>query len=188
MSADVSPPFGLSGPISEARPSRSSRRAGRRPRRGGASGDRVGVPRTAIVAALRALGAVLAAAHGPVAGGLGDRDRRCVDGAADVATGRPARRHARSAVGAADLHAARRRQRGAPCPTGPNVDISAVDRSRRVMPEWAELAKKYETAQEIRLRDLPFGGDRLGRDVLAKAIRARRSRYSSAWPRRWWLR
>jgi peptide/nickel transport system permease protein len=56
-------------------------------------------------------------------------------------------------------------------PKGPNVDISDVDPLAPKYKEWAELAKKYETAVQPKAETLPFGGDRLGRDVLAKAIK-----------------
>ena len=56
-------------------------------------------------------------------------------------------------------------------PTGPNVDISAVDPLAPRYKEWAEAAKKYQTTESIKAQTLPFGGDRLGRDVLAKAIK-----------------
>ncbi|MBK7533301.1 ABC transporter permease [Piscinibacter sp.] len=58
-----------------------------------------------------------------------------------------------------------------PVPTGPNVDISAVDPLAPRYAEWAELAKKYQTTEAARAQTLPFGGDRLGRDVLSKAIK-----------------
>ena len=56
-------------------------------------------------------------------------------------------------------------------PTGPNVDISAVDPLAPRYKEWAEAAKKYQTTESVKARTLPFGADRLGRDVLAKAIK-----------------
>lgn len=56
-------------------------------------------------------------------------------------------------------------------PTGPNVDISDVDPLAPRYKEWAEAAKKYQTTEAIRAKTLPFGADRLGRDVLAKAIK-----------------
>ena len=56
-------------------------------------------------------------------------------------------------------------------PTGPNVDISAVDPLAPRYKEWAEAAKKYQTKDTVKADTLPFGGDRLGRDVLAKAIK-----------------
>jgi oligopeptide transport system permease protein len=56
-------------------------------------------------------------------------------------------------------------------PAGPNVDISAVDPLAPRYKEWAEAAKKYQTTESVKALTLPFGGDRLGRDVLAKAIK-----------------
>lgn len=56
-------------------------------------------------------------------------------------------------------------------PTGPNVDISAIDPLAPRYAEWAEAAKKYQTQDTVKADTLPFGGDRLGRDVLAKAIK-----------------
>ena len=56
-------------------------------------------------------------------------------------------------------------------PTGPNVDISAVDPLAPRYKEWAEAAKKYQTTEAVRATTLPFGADRLGRDVLDKAIK-----------------
>ena len=56
-------------------------------------------------------------------------------------------------------------------PTGPNADISAVDPLAPRYAEWAEAAKKYQTTASVKAETLPFGGDRLGRDVLAKAVK-----------------
>ena len=56
-------------------------------------------------------------------------------------------------------------------PSGPNVDISAIDPLAPRYKEWAEAAKKYQTTEAVKAQTLPFGGDRLGRDVLAKAIK-----------------
>ena len=56
-------------------------------------------------------------------------------------------------------------------PTGPNVDISAIDPLAPRYKEWAEAAKKYQTTEAARADTLPFGADRLGRDVLAKAVK-----------------
>jgi oligopeptide transport system permease protein len=56
-------------------------------------------------------------------------------------------------------------------PSGPNVDISAVDPLAPRYAEWAEAAKKYKTTEAVRATTLPFGADRLGRDVLAKAVK-----------------
>jgi peptide/nickel transport system permease protein len=58
-----------------------------------------------------------------------------------------------------------------PVPSGTNVDISAVDPLAPRYAEWAERAKKYQTTEAIRAETLPFGGDRLGRDVLSKAVK-----------------
>ena len=56
-------------------------------------------------------------------------------------------------------------------PSGPNVDISAVDPLAPRYKEWDEAAKKYQTTEAVKAPTLPFGADRLGRDVLAKAIK-----------------
>ena len=56
-------------------------------------------------------------------------------------------------------------------PSGPNVDISAVDPLAPRYKEWDEAAKKYQTQASAKAETLPFGADRLGRDVLAKAIK-----------------
>jgi oligopeptide transport system permease protein len=56
-------------------------------------------------------------------------------------------------------------------PTGPNVDLSDVDPLAPKYAEWAERAKAFETAETPKAQTLPFGADRLGRDVLAKAIK-----------------
>jgi len=56
-------------------------------------------------------------------------------------------------------------------PTGPNIDISAIDPLAPRYKEWDEAAKKYQTTEAVRAQTLPFGGDRLGRDVLAKATK-----------------
>ena len=56
-------------------------------------------------------------------------------------------------------------------PSGPNVDISAVDPLAPRYKEWDEAAKKYQTQAAAKAETLAFGADRLGRDVLAKAIK-----------------
>ncbi len=56
-------------------------------------------------------------------------------------------------------------------PAGPNVDISAIDPLAPRYKEWDEAAKKYQTTETVKAQTLPFGGDRLGRDVLAKATK-----------------
>ena len=60
---------------------------------------------------------------------------------------------------------------GIAVPTGPNVDISAVDPLAPRYKEWAERAAKLKTVDTVKRETLPFGGDRLGRDVLAKAVK-----------------
>ncbi len=56
-------------------------------------------------------------------------------------------------------------------PKGPNVDLSAIDPLAPKYAEWAERAKTLGTAETPKALTLPLGGDRLGRDVLAKAIK-----------------
>ncbi len=56
-------------------------------------------------------------------------------------------------------------------PTGPRVDLSDVDPLAPRYKEWAERAKQYETVERKRSDTLPFGADRLGRDVLAKTVK-----------------
>jgi peptide/nickel transport system permease protein len=56
-------------------------------------------------------------------------------------------------------------------PTGPNVDLSDIDPLAPRYKEWDEKAKQFQTAETVKSETLPFGGDRLGRDVLAKAIK-----------------
>jgi oligopeptide transport system permease protein len=56
-------------------------------------------------------------------------------------------------------------------PKGPNVDLSDIDPLAPRYKEWDEKAKQFQTAEKPKAETLPFGGDRLGRDVLAKAIK-----------------
>ncbi len=56
-------------------------------------------------------------------------------------------------------------------PKGPNVDLSDIDPLAPRYKEWEERAKQFQTLEEPRAETLPFGGDRLGRDVLSKAIK-----------------
>ena len=56
-------------------------------------------------------------------------------------------------------------------PTGPNVDLSDVDPLAPRYKEWDERAKEFATTETVKAETLPFGGDRLGRDVLAKAVK-----------------
>jgi peptide/nickel transport system permease protein len=56
-------------------------------------------------------------------------------------------------------------------PTGPSVDLSDIDPLAPRYKEWDERARKFQTSEPVKATTLPFGGDRLGRDVLAKAIK-----------------
>ncbi len=56
-------------------------------------------------------------------------------------------------------------------PKGPNVDLSAIDPLAPKYQEWTERAAKLKTEETPKAETLPLGGDRLGRDVLAKAIK-----------------
>jgi peptide/nickel transport system permease protein len=56
-------------------------------------------------------------------------------------------------------------------PKGPPVDLSDVDPLAPRYKEWAERAAKFQSVEIVKADTLPFGGDRLGRDVLAKAVK-----------------
>ena len=56
-------------------------------------------------------------------------------------------------------------------PKGPPVDLSDVDPLAPRYAEWKERAAKFQTEETVKSPTLPLGGDRLGRDVLAKAIK-----------------
>ncbi|MBL8331444.1 MAG: ABC transporter permease [Rubrivivax sp.] len=56
-------------------------------------------------------------------------------------------------------------------PKGPNVDLSAIDPLAPKYQEWDERAKQYKTTETVKADTLPLGADRLGRDVLSKAIK-----------------
>lgn len=56
-------------------------------------------------------------------------------------------------------------------PKGPNVDLSAVDPLAPRYKEWDEAAAKLKTTETVKAETLALGGDRLGRDVLSKAIK-----------------
>ena len=56
-------------------------------------------------------------------------------------------------------------------PKGPNVDLSDIDPLAPRYKEWDERAAKFKTTETVKATTLPFGGDRLGRDVLSKAIK-----------------
>ena len=56
-------------------------------------------------------------------------------------------------------------------PKGPNVDLSDIDPLAPKYKEWEERAKAYKTEVTVKAETLTMGGDRLGRDVLSKAIK-----------------
>jgi len=56
-------------------------------------------------------------------------------------------------------------------PSGPNVDLSDIDPLAPKYKEWDERAKQFKTAEIEKAETLPFGADRLGRDVLAKVLK-----------------
>ena len=56
-------------------------------------------------------------------------------------------------------------------PQGPNVDLSDIDPLAPRYAEWAERAAQFKTTDTVKAETLPFGADRLGRDVLDKAIK-----------------
>ncbi len=56
-------------------------------------------------------------------------------------------------------------------PKGPNVDLSAVDPLAPRYKEWDERARQFQSSETVKATTLPFGGDRLGRDVLQKAVK-----------------
>jgi peptide/nickel transport system permease protein len=51
------------------------------------------------------------------------------------------------------------------------VDLSDIDPLAPKYKEWAERAAKLQVAEPTRAETLPFGADRLGRDVLAKSVK-----------------
>jgi len=56
-------------------------------------------------------------------------------------------------------------------PSGPNVDLSDIDPLAPRYKEWEAGVARYRTTETTKLDTLPFGADRLGRDVLAKAVK-----------------
>jgi oligopeptide transport system permease protein len=56
-------------------------------------------------------------------------------------------------------------------PKGPNVDLSDIDPLAPRYKEWAERTAKISTTLPTPAQTLALGGDRLGRDVLAKAVK-----------------
>jgi oligopeptide transport system permease protein len=53
----------------------------------------------------------------------------------------------------------------------PNVDLSDIDPLAPRYAEWAERASRVKTVNEVKAETLPLGADRIGRDVLDKAIK-----------------
>ena len=56
-------------------------------------------------------------------------------------------------------------------PKGPPVDLTDIDPLAPRYKEWAERAAKMQTTETVKAETLPMGADRLGRDVLAKAVK-----------------
>jgi oligopeptide transport system permease protein len=56
-------------------------------------------------------------------------------------------------------------------PSGPSVDLTDIDPLAPRYKEWAERAAKLQTTETKKAETLAFGADRLGRDVLAKAVK-----------------
>jgi peptide/nickel transport system permease protein len=56
-------------------------------------------------------------------------------------------------------------------PKGPNVVLSAVDPLAPRYKEWDERAAMFKTEETVKAETLPMGADRLGRDVLSKAVK-----------------
>jgi peptide/nickel transport system permease protein len=54
---------------------------------------------------------------------------------------------------------------------GPNVDLSIIDPLAPRYPEWDKKSTLLFTPDTVKQETLPFGGDRLGRDILAKAVK-----------------
>ncbi len=67
--------------------------------------------------------------------------------------------------------AAAREAAAIPVPGGPNVDISSVDPLAPYYEQWERRVQQYRTVEAPKRETLPLGGDRLGRDVLAKALK-----------------
>jgi oligopeptide transport system permease protein len=146
----------MSATVASVDPRAASREAGASPGVWAAAwkrfkSDRVGIGSLVVVAAFGLL--VLASAFGPVAGNW-QREVGVPNAPPTFIGPKP------STVGAVIAQ-----------PTGPNIDISDIDPLAPKYQEWAERAAQFKTEDTVRRETLPFGGDRLGRDVLAKAIK-----------------
>jgi peptide/nickel transport system permease protein len=64
-----------------------------------------------------------------------------------------------------------REQAGVEAARLPNIDLSDVDPLAPRYREWADRAAQVKTDVAEKAVTLPFGGDRLGRDVLAKSVK-----------------
>jgi peptide/nickel transport system permease protein len=115
--------------------------------------DRVGMVCLAVVAAFMAL--ILLSAAGIVAGGW-----QLEKG---VPYANPGFLGQRPNVEAQSIDLA--------APKGPPVDISDIDPLASKYAEWDKRAAEIQTSSPPRAETLPFGGDRWGRDVLAKSIK-----------------
>jgi peptide/nickel transport system permease protein len=115
--------------------------------------DRVGMVCLAVVAAFMAL--ILLSAAGIVAGGW-----QLEKG---VPYANPGFLSQRPNVEAQSIDLA--------APKGPPVDISDIDPLAPKYAEWDKRAAEIQTSSPPRAETLPFGGDRWGRDVLAKSIK-----------------
>lgn len=58
-----------------------------------------------------------------------------------------------------------------PVPAGANADLRDIDPLSPRYAEWDAAAARLRTAEAPRAETLPFGADRQGRDVLAKAVK-----------------
>lgn len=56
-------------------------------------------------------------------------------------------------------------------PTGPELDLSAIDPLAPRYAQWAQRTAQMSRAAPERAATLPFGGDRMGRNVLAKVVK-----------------
>lgn len=138
--------------------------------------DRVGVVSGVVVIGFLLL--VAAAAAGIVAGGW--QQETGVPNAPPGIFGMPSSES--TAAGAASTKAAERAHAAVPADpagganaaaavAGTNVDLSSVDPLAPRYAEWAERTRRYAQEEPPRAATLPFGGDRLGRDVLEKAVK-----------------
>jgi len=120
--------------------------------------DRVGMTSLAVVLAYAVL--IVLAASGLVA-----RDWQAEVGVPDAPPSFAGKAAPAAAAGGLDLTGI------APSASAPEVDISDVDPLAPRYKEWNERAAQFARTQRPLADTLPLGGDRLGRDVLAKAVK-----------------